>query len=67
MCFIEHQAWKTFHEVNVQLRAFLTLALDGDEWRGSCPGHFISSKTSPTVSMDKVEMRTLSCPVRNQN
>lgn len=67
MCFIEHQAWMTFQEVNVQLHAFLTAALAGDERTDSWPGHFISGKTSPSVSMDKVEMRTLSCPVRNQN
>jgi len=67
MCFIERQALKTFQEVDVQLHAVLTSALDGDKWSVSCSGHFISSKTSPSASLDKVEMRTSSCPVKNPN
>jgi hypothetical protein len=67
MCFIGRQALKTFQEMDVQLHAFLTSALDEDEWSVSCSSHFISSKTSPIASLDKVDMRTLACSVRNQN
>jgi len=57
MCFIERQALKTFQEVDVQLHAFFTSVLHGDEWSVSCSGHFTSSKTSLSASLDKMEMR----------
>jgi len=31
---------KMYGGLEVQLQAFLTSALDGDEWSASCPGHF---------------------------
>jgi hypothetical protein len=31
---------KAYWGVEVQFQAFLTLALDGDEWSASCPGRF---------------------------
>jgi hypothetical protein len=40
LCLIKHHAIKTYWGVEVQLYAFIILALYGGEWSASRPGHF---------------------------
>jgi hypothetical protein len=40
LCLIKHHAMKTVGRVEVQLHAFLTLALGGGECLASCSGRF---------------------------
>jgi len=37
MCLIKHHTMKTYGRVEVQLRMFLTSALDGGEWSPYSP------------------------------
>jgi hypothetical protein len=45
LCLTKHHAMKTYWEVEVY--AFLTLALDGDEWSASRPGRFTPRERAP--------------------
>ena len=36
--------WRHMEEVEVQFHSFLAVALDGDEWSMSYPGHFTPRK-----------------------
>jgi hypothetical protein len=40
LCLIKHQTLKAYGDMNVELYAFLTSALDGDEWSALYPGCF---------------------------
>jgi len=40
---------KTYGAVEVRLQAFLTLALDGNEWLASRTGRFTSGEISPAT------------------
>jgi hypothetical protein len=44
---IKHHATKTFGEMEAQLHAFLTSALDGGEWSASRPGRLIAGERAP--------------------
>jgi hypothetical protein len=56
-----------YWEVEVQLHAFLTQALDGDDWLASCPRCFtpeegtqwIGGWVGPTAGLDAVMKRTI--------
>jgi hypothetical protein len=59
---------KTYGTADVQIHVILTLALVGDEWLASCPGHFthrekargtycIGGSMGPEISLDDVERR----------
>jgi len=43
----KHHTMKTYWRVEVQLHAFLTLALDVGEWSASCPSCFTSRGKEP--------------------
>jgi hypothetical protein len=43
----KHHSIKTYGEVEVQLYAFFTSALDGGEWLASRPGRFTPGKELP--------------------
>jgi hypothetical protein len=47
LCFTKHHAMKAYWEVEVQLHAFLTSALDGAEWSASRPGRFTLRELGP--------------------
>jgi hypothetical protein len=48
--FIIQYAMKTYGLVEVQLHAFLTLALDGGEWSASRPSSFTSSEKAAGIN-----------------
>jgi hypothetical protein len=59
---------KAYGGEDVQIHIFLTSALSGGEWSGSCPGHFTPGETTPgthwiggwvdpRASLDDVEKR----------
>jgi hypothetical protein len=69
---------KKYEEVKVQLHAFLTLALDGDEWSASPPIHFTPREKDPgthwtrgrlgsRASMNAVAKREYHCPCPKSN
>jgi hypothetical protein len=67
MCLIKHHAMKTYEEMDVSLHAFLTLALDGDEWSASHHSHFAQQPLDrglcgPRANMAALGMRKNSCP-----
>jgi hypothetical protein len=44
---LEVKAGSTYGGLEMQIHAFLTLALDGDEWSDLCPTHFTPGKIHP--------------------
>jgi hypothetical protein len=67
----QHHAMKAYWGVEVQLHAFLTLALNGGEWSASRPGrftprerapgtHWIGGWVGPKAGLDAVLKRKLS-------
>jgi hypothetical protein len=67
-CLTKHHATKTYGWMEIQLHAFLTLALDGDEWLASQPGrlnprerapgaHWIGGWLDPRVGLDAIANR----------
>jgi hypothetical protein len=47
LCLTKHHAMKVWWEVEVQIHAFLTSALDGCQWSVSRPGRFILRERAP--------------------
>jgi hypothetical protein len=78
MYLIKYHTMKTYGGVEVQLHAFLTLALDGGEWLASCPSssilgkspgiHLTESWVGPRNRMDTMAKRKklFIAPARNQ-
>jgi hypothetical protein len=57
-CLIKHHAMKMYHRIKAQLREFLTLALDRDEWVFLLPGRFNPGEKSsqfPLGTPDRAE------------
>jgi len=50
LCIIKCHSMKRYGGVEAWLHTFLTLALDGGEWSGSCPGCFTLQERAPTQS-----------------
>jgi hypothetical protein len=74
----EHHTMKAYGGVKVQLHTFFDLALDGDEWSASRPGHFtlreralgthwIGGCVSPRAVLDAVLKRKIPSPLRESN
>jgi hypothetical protein len=66
------------YTIFVQLHVFLTSALDGGEWSGSCPSHFtlrerapgthwIGGLVGPRASLDVVMKRKILSPCWESN
>jgi hypothetical protein len=47
LCLTKNHTMKTYWGVEVELHAFLTSALDGDEWSTSRPGRFTPRERAP--------------------
>jgi hypothetical protein len=47
LCLAKHHAMKTYWGLEVQLHAFLTSALKGDEWSASRPGRLTTGVRAP--------------------
>jgi hypothetical protein len=47
LCLTKHHAMKTYWRVDIQRHAFLTSALDGDEWSASRRGRFTRREQVP--------------------
>jgi hypothetical protein len=78
LCLTKYHAVKVYEGVVVQLHAFLTSAVDGDEWSASRPGrftlgertsgtHFIGGWASPRAGLDAVMKRKIPSPHRESN
>jgi len=65
LCLTGNHITQTYRQTEVQLYAFLTLALDRGEWSGLCPGCFNSKErgcqhpsgelVGPTASIDALK------------
>jgi hypothetical protein len=75
LCLTKHHAMKTYWEVEVQLHASLTSALDGGEWLASRPDsftprerasgtHWIGGWVGPRALLDAVVKRKIPSPRR---